>query len=258
VLKAAAIQTGPVGSAEELRLDFEQTRQAAAAGARLIVWREGGLRFDPRREHTAEIAALAREANAYLVAGFGARAPDGRRLNMAAVFSPEGQLLGAYGKDHPGTFAGDFSDEQGGYPVWSTGWGGLAVIICYDLDFTDTARRMARGGAGMLAVPSNDSVPSLANTHYTHLVFRAIENRVSLIKADKMRDAAAIDPWGRVVAKVVDRDGRRSTLLAELPWGSHDGLYVRLGEWVGWLCLALVPSLRLWRMRGRAVLPLRA
>lgn len=52
-----------------------------------------------------------------------------------------------------------------------------------------------------------------------------------------MRDAAAIDPWGRVVAKVTDRQGRRSTLLADLPLGTHDSPFVRLGDWVGWLCL---------------------
>ena len=100
----------------------------------------------------------------------------------AAVFSPEAWLLGAYGMDHPGTFTGDYSDERGGYPVWSTPSGGLAVILCYDLDFTDTARRTALAGAALAAVPSNDPVPSLADTHYTHLVFRAIENRVSLVK----------------------------------------------------------------------------
>lgn len=157
---------------------------------------------------------------------------------MAAVFAPDGSIIGTYGKDHPGTFAGDFSDVQAGHPVWKTSTGRLAVIICYDLDFTDTARYMARGGAQIVAVPSNDSVPSLAQTHYTHLVFRAIENRVSLVKADKMRDAAAIDPWGRVVEKVVDPSGRRSTLIADLPLGTHDSLSVRWGDWIGWLCVA--------------------
>jgi apolipoprotein N-acyltransferase len=52
-----------------------------------------------------------------------------------------------------------------------------------------------------------------------------------------MRDVAAIDPWGRVVAKVVDRNGRRSTLIADLPPGSHDSILVHLGDWTGWLCL---------------------
>jgi apolipoprotein N-acyltransferase len=237
-LRVAAIQPGPVSDAgEELRRDIEQTRQAAAAGARLVVWREAGLLFDPRVEHRNEFASLARETGVYLVAGFGSTHPDGRRLNMAAVFSPSGDLIGSYGKDHPGTFAGDFSDVRVGHPVWATAIGRLAVIICYDLDFTDTARKMARGGAQIVAVPSNDSVRFLAETHYTHLVFRAIENRISLIKADRMRDAAAIDPWGRVAAKEVDPSGRCSTLIADLPLGSHDSVLVYWGDWMGWLCL---------------------
>ena len=242
-LRVAAIQTGPGGNpAEELRRDFEQTREAAAAGAKLVVWREGGVRFDPRSTRTEEFAALARSTGTYLVVGFGDRLPDGRRLNMAAVFAPDGSLTGSYGKDHPGTFAGDYSDVQEGHPVWETAIGRLAAIICYDLDFTDTARYMARGKAQIVAVPSNDPVPSLADTHYPHLVFRAIENRLSLIKADRMRDAAAIDPWGRVVAKVIDRQGRRSTLLADLPLGTHDTPFVRLGDWVGWLCLGALAA----------------
>ncbi len=115
--------------------------------------------------------------------------------------------------------------------------GRLAAIIYYDLDFTDTARRMAQAGAQIVAVPSNDSVPFLAATHDTHLVFRAIENRVSLIKADQMRGAAAVDPWGRIVASVVDRNGRRSTLITDLPLGTHNSPLVYLGDWVDWLCL---------------------
>jgi apolipoprotein N-acyltransferase len=106
----------------------------------------------------------------------------------------------------------------------------------------------------IVAVPSNDSVPFLAATHYTHLVFRAIENRISLIKADQMRDAAAVDPWGRIVARTVDRDGRRSTLIADLPLGKHNGILVRLGDWVGWLCLGGMTTLLIFsacrRYRG--------
>ena len=251
-VRVAAVQPGPGGSsAEELRRDVEQTREAARAGARLVVCREGGVGFDPRRQRTSEFTALARETGVYLVVGFSARLPDGKRQNMAAVFSPDGQLVGSYGKDHAGTFAGDFSDVRLGHPVWRTAIGGLAVIICYDLDFTDTARAMARGGAQIIAVPSNDPVPSLAETHYTHLVFRAIENRLSLIKADRMRDAAAVDPWGRVAGKIIDRQGRRSTLIADLPPGTGQSPYVRLGDWAGWLATAVSASFVILSSIGR-------
>jgi len=254
-LRVAAIQPGQSHSSEEeLRRDFEQTHEAAAAGAQLVVWREAGVPFDVRTKRTREFVALCRETGVHLVVGFGDTLPDGRRLNMAALFTPGEGLRGSFGKDHPGTFAGDYSDVQLGYPVWKTDLGRLAVIICYDLDFTDTARRVANAGAQIVAVPSNDSVPFLAATHYTHLVFRAIENRISLIKADQMRDAAAVDPWGRIVARTVDRDGRRSTLIADLPLGTHNGILVRLGDWVGWLCLGGMTTLLIFsayrRYRG--------
>lgn len=158
-LRVAAIQPGPNDNAEEeLSRDFEQTREAAAAGARLVVWREFGVPFDLRSKRTEEFAMLSRETGVHLVVGFGDTLPGGLRLNMAAAFSPEDGLIGCFGKDHPGTFAGDYSDVQLGYPVWKTTIGRLAAIICYDLDFTDTARRMGQNGAQIVAVPSNDSV----------------------------------------------------------------------------------------------------
>ena len=242
-LRVASVQPGPTHSGEEELLhDMEQTREAARAGARLVVWREAGVGFDPRRERTAEFAALARETGVYLVVGFAGLSPDGKRLNMAAVFAPSGALVGSYGKDHPGTFAGDFSDVRAGRPVWRTDIGRLAVIICYDLDFTDTARAMARSGAQIVAVPSNDSVFFLAETHYTHLVFRAIENRIALIKADKMRDTAAVDPWGRIVRKIVDVRGRRSTLIADLPLLADKSPFLPLGDWIGALAALIAAS----------------
>ncbi|MEW5933494.1 MAG: hypothetical protein AB1816_07925, partial [Bacillota bacterium] len=61
----------------------------------------------------------------------------------------------------------------------------------------DTARKVARNGARLLTVPSFDWL-AIAHKHYTHLVFRAIENRVSAVKADV--GFAIVDPYGRILA----------------------------------------------------------
>jgi apolipoprotein N-acyltransferase len=141
--------------------------------------------------------------------------------------------------------------------VYDTEVGQIATIICYDLDYTDTARIMTRGGARFIATPSSD-VPAIARTHYTHLVFRAIENRVSMAKADSRFDSAIIDPWGRVVARTVDPDGRtQATLVADIPLGSGTSPWVSFGNWLGWLTVfatgvLLVGSFSLrWRDRRR-------
>ncbi len=152
------------------------------------------------------------------------------------MLAPDGTFLGVYGKEHPGTFAGDYSDTGGTtFPVYRTDFGRIASIICYDLDFTDTARTVTRHGARLIAASSSD-VSTLADTHYTHLVFRAIENRVSTIKADNKYDSAVIDPYGRVVAVTTNPNGAQRTLFADVPLGSGESLFVTLGDWFGQLC----------------------
>lgn len=262
-LRVAAVQNGLVNDAgnADARLDryVAQTRDAAARGARIVVWNEAGLRFDPQREHTDELRALAAETNAYLVLGYHIDEPGGKVRNATTLLAPDGRFLGVYGKDHPGTFAGDVNDFQGTFPVYDTEVGHIATIICYDLDYTDTARIMTRGGARFIATPSSD-VPAIARTHYTHLVFRAIENRVSMAKADSRFDSAIIDPWGRVVASTVDPNGRtQTTLVADVPLGSGRSPWVSFGNWFGWLTVfgtvvLIAGSFTLrWRDRRRRV-----
>ncbi|MFO3798014.1 MAG: nitrilase-related carbon-nitrogen hydrolase, partial [Anaerolineales bacterium] len=145
-----------------------------------------------------------------------------------------------FGKDHPVVFAGETSPTRGTYPVYDTPLGRLGTIICYDLDFTDTARRITRNGAQLILVPSHDW-PQIAAKHYTHLVFRAVENRVSLVKADNSgNDSAIIDPYGRILASAITPGGDRNGqfVLADVPLGTADSLTVRLGDWMGWIALA--------------------
>ncbi|MFN4293788.1 MAG: nitrilase-related carbon-nitrogen hydrolase [Thermoflexales bacterium] len=218
----------------------ELTRQAAQAGARIIVWPEIAIEGDPQVARTAEFRQLAAESNAYLALGYIAPVTDDIMRNEATVLSPEGQFLGAFGKDHPVVFAGETSPTRGTYPVYDTPLGRLGTIICYDLDFTNTARRITRNGAQLILVPSHDW-PEIAAKHYTHLVFRAVENRVSLAKADNSgNDSVIIDPYGRILASAITPGGDRNGqfVLADAPLGTGDAPAVFLGDWMGWIALA--------------------
>jgi apolipoprotein N-acyltransferase len=210
-----------------------QTRAAAEQGAELIVWPEGALNFDPQHAaRTRLLYDLAAESNAYLVIPYGV---DDR--NEATILSPEGHFLGVYGKNHPVIFVQEQSRTRGTYPTYETDLGKIGTIICYDLDFTDTARKVARNGAELIAVPSGDW-PGIADRHYAHLVFRATENRVAMIKADHSYDSAIIDPRGRIVDSVIDKSGQRATLVADVPVAKGQSLQRNLGDWIGWLSLA--------------------
>ena len=215
----------------------EQTREAAAQGAQVIVWPEGALQYDPQVQDPLGLADLARETGAYLVIGYVVDVSEGVFRNEATVISPEGAFLGVFGKDHPVVFGGETSPTRGTYPVYGTPLGVLGTIICYDLDFTDTARKLVRQGAQLIAVPSNDW-PGIAYTHYTHVVYRAVENRAAMVKADGGYDSAVVDPYGRVLALATVPEGGEATLVADVPLGSGGTIATRLGDWFGWLCLA--------------------
>ena len=109
----------------------------------------------------------------------------------------------------------------------------------YFPDFmTDTARKLAAQGAQLIGVPSNDWA-AIAEKHYSHVVFRAIENRVAMVKADGGYDSVVVDPYGRIEALAVYPEGGEATLVADVVISSGEGtLNTRLGDWVGWLGLA--------------------
>jgi apolipoprotein N-acyltransferase len=262
MIRVATVQANTTHDPEvELQRLVEGTRTAAARGAQIVVWREGGLKFDPQRERTDELRSLAAETDTYVAIGYGFTEDSGIRRNEAVVLAPDGEFFGPYGKDHPGRFAGDHSDTGGEYKVYDSTLGRIATIICYDLDFTDTAREMVRRGADFIAVPSNDP-PAIARTHYTHLVYRAIENRVSMAKADAMSDAAIIDSYGRILERIVHpfsaREARfvsenlslpTQVLVADVPMRQHMSFYTRFGDWVAWLAISGALIISSWHIQ---------
>ena len=154
------IVTGNLGRDEILAqlytIMITQTREAAEQGADFIVWPEGAIRYDPQKEDPLGLIDLARELESYLVIGYVVNLDDGTFRNEATVIDPSGQFLGVFGKDHPVLFGGETSPTRGTYPVYQTPIGTLGTIICYDLDYTDTARKLAVQGAQLIGVPSND------------------------------------------------------------------------------------------------------
>jgi apolipoprotein N-acyltransferase len=196
------------------------TREVAARGVQIIVWPEGALGFDPRVERTGELKQLAAETGANLVIGHAQLTLQGLR-NEVSVVSPQGESLGVYGKAHPVTYLGETSITHSGYRAYQTTVGVLGTIICYDLEFTDTARGAARNGAQIIAAPPNDW-QSLHDKQYLMPTFRAIENRVAMIKADTQYDSAIADPYGRVLKLTSSAAGSAANLVADVPLGTLD------------------------------------
>lgn len=187
--------------------DVERLAARTPLEADLVVWPEyqagvpGGL-ADRYREHLAKLTA---GRKGVLVVGAATVDEEAPFENFAWVLGPDGGLLGRHDKQHPIPFMErrlrGHSDPR---PV-PTPLGAVGVQVCYDLDFEDGARRLARRGARILAVPNLDPVSWGPFQHAQHsgmAPMRAVETGLWVAKAASSGDSMLIDPRGRVTARL--------------------------------------------------------
>lgn len=218
------------------------TREAARQGARLIVWSELGLgvSFQPERADDPT-RCLARELGAHLVAGYSEPGtPKGR--NCAAIIAPDGSVRGIHRKVH--LFLGERRDTLPGHEAraFDTGLGRLGIEICFDTCYTGLTRRIAADGARLIAMPNFDPPTPGAVLHRLHgciLPFRAVENAVPIVRADPSGYSQLIDRTGRIVRQ--SPMWAPDALVGDLALGvGRATLFTRLGDWVVYLCLAVL------------------
>ncbi len=240
------------GRSEDQRIEDQitqletMTRDAAAKGAKVVVWPEETLNYDPRVTHTGWIPALVRQTGVYLAMGFTPDANDGAAPNTGLLWSPQGEVKVVYLKSNRVVVEGEKFPRGTEYPTVSTPLGTLGMIICFDIDFPDgPARKTARNGAQMILAPSIDFA-SVADVRAASTAFRAIENRVAMVKADVAWDSVIVAPNGRVVdaTTVHDERGGRALLVADVPFGPRGAPFTRFGgvpfQWLTYGALLLL------------------
>ena len=124
-------------------------------------------------------------------------------------------------------------------------------MICYEDIIPSLVRRLWRegGAAEVLVNITNDSWYGDTHQPMIHLAlasFRSIETRRALIRSTNTGISAIVDPAGRITART--EQWERATLVADVPM-IKDGsttIYMRIGNVIGWLCLALT-LIGVWR-----------
>ncbi len=89
----------------------------------------------------------------------------------------------------------------------------FGVLICYEDIFPGIVRRLRRSGADFLVNITNDAWfgdrSGAAEQHAQASLFRAVEEGVWVVRAANTGYSCVIDPCGRIVDEVKDREGRR-------------------------------------------------
>ena len=263
---------------------IEVSRRAANASSpapRLIVWPESPAPFyinDPK--FRGWLGALANEKASYIIAGtLGVRANDGKEIfNSASLVSPAGQFIDRYDKIHLVPFGeyvpfpemlffaesltrevSNFSRGNARNVLHLDAGQGPAkikqagVFICYESAFPDEVRQFAANGAEVFVNISNDEwfgQYGAPGQHLNTARMRAIENRRWLLRSTNSGVTAAIDPYGRVVARA--ERNVRTALVAPFAYVEEATFYTRHGDWFAYLCAIISFMALLVRVRFRA------
>ena len=159
---------------ENMQKTLAGIRSAAQKGAQVVVLQElfRSLYFCDVEDHdnfqlaeaipgptTSLLGDLAKELGIVLVASLFEKRAEGLYHNTTAVLDADGSYLGKYRKMHipddPGYFEKFyFTPGDLGYKVFSTRYGKIGVLICWDQWYPEAARITALMGADFLVYPT--------------------------------------------------------------------------------------------------------
>ena len=250
----------------------------------LLVWPEAAVPGYLQPSWDSSIAGLARESRTPILTGaiYGENNPDGSHdyFNAAFYFDSSGswRRYPVYEKHYlvpvvervpfvparlmqsvpgVGRWSGGFGRGRS-LPVYPSTLGRFGVVICYESAFEGLTREYRRSGADFLVNITNDAWYGRTAgpyQHAAHLVMRAIETRMGIARAANDGISEFVDPLGRTYAETGLE--QEASVSGQLRTSDVIPLYVRLGDWVGLLCvlatLGLVGVLALdaWRARRR-------
>ena len=174
-----------------------------------------GFSFDLDRiaelDGVAWARELARSRGWHVQFGHAERGPEGLGRNRATVVAPDGEILGAYDKIHPFSFAGEDRVYRGGDRLLIVEAGGFSIcpLVCYDLRFPELWRLATLAGAEVFTIGA--SWPAKRSSHWRSLLIaRAIENQAFVVACNRVgRDpkheygggSLIVDPTGVVLAE---------------------------------------------------------
>jgi apolipoprotein N-acyltransferase len=129
------------------------------------------------------------------------------------------------------------------FTVFETPTFRFGTTICWENLFPDLTRRFVLEGAQFIVNITNiahfgkSAVPyQVASIN----AFRAVENRVYVVRCTNTGVSCFIDPYGRIVSRVMNDSGRdifvRGILTEPVSIAGKQTVYTLYGDWFVWFC----------------------
>ena len=213
------------------------TQDVARLHPALIVWPETSVPGDVIHDSELgrRVSEIASKAGAYLLVGSSHHAKfldpglQNKHFNSMVLFGPDGTILGEYRKmklvpfgeyeplkgfiQWPESIAPIMGNTLPGdtYTLFSVGEVAFGAVICWESIFPEHYREFINRGARFMVSASNESW--FGETAAPHqllaiTVFRAVENKIAIVKVANTGISAVIDPFGRITNRLADSSGK--------------------------------------------------
>ena len=210
-----------------------------AGGTELLVFPELAMCGFPTLENIAGVAQTldgpgiaavrdaARRKGVAVTVGF-AETAGGKYYNTSVLVDARGDIVMSYRKTH--SWASDVGVFTPGDDLVTAEWNGVRVgiLICFDIEFPETARALASLGADLLIV-TNGNMDPYGPVHAKCIAARTLENQVFAVMCNRCGagdggltfpgESGILDPFGEIVAGA----GKEETLVkGRIDWSLLD------------------------------------
>ncbi|MDZ4164427.1 MAG: apolipoprotein N-acyltransferase [Smithellaceae bacterium] len=231
----------------------------------LIVWPETAtpFYFQEQGSLSQDVLDVARATGSWLVFGSPSYRKEAKEVlyfNSAFLVSPAGIVAGEYSKVQLVPYGeyvplrkyfpflskivvgvGDFTKGPGYLPIQAS-WGKAGVLICYEGIFSHAGTAYKKLGASFLINITNDAWFGNTSAPYQHLsmsAFRAVENRVYLLRAANTGISAIIEPTGAIARQ--SKLFTPATVVGNVKYPSHaTTFYASHGDIFAFLCISVM------------------
>lgn len=232
---------------------LEDSKIAADAGAKIIVWQENGLAVyqEDETDFIEQAREFAVQEKVYLLMAMYMLSED-RSVdeNKAVLIDPSGDAS-EYLKNH--LVQGDSHIlGDGKVLIQDSDYGKLATIICQDTHSPNFVRQAGKANVDMMLIPNHNwesNTPMAARMP----TFRAIENGFSIIRADYHGLSNAVDYHGNILSQMNDFTTEERIMLADIPEQGVNTIYSQIGDVFAWLCIFGVLGLIALAIKNRKI-----
>lgn len=232
----------------------EMTFEAAGHGARLVIFPETAapISVSHAYEYRQWLKSIAERAGVDLLTGYVDHTREGNdwsAFNAAGLFDSQGRHIAQYKKVHLLPFGekipwsqyipalskmnfGQANFKSGEFQTqFHSNKGTFGVLICFESIFSDFTRRYVHNGADFIVNITNDGWFGSRRGPMQHAelaIFRAVENRVTLLRAANTGISMLVDPAGRVHNRIdLDIEGM---ILGSIYTTNHRTIFTEYGH----------------------------